>query len=170
MPAMNVPPDSAAAPVQGTPPDPQAGSARSWLTWVAGAMAVLALALSARFSLVGVLPEKGFPFLTFFPAVILAAFLVGFGPGLLVAVLSVASAWYFFMPPGGSFTGGTSIDEAVTVGLPVTLASSAGSGFFLNRSATTRPTRARSRLRSSNLSVASRPCARCFCCLDGEGR
>ncbi len=47
MPAMNVPPDSAAAPVQGTPPDPQAGSARSWLTWAAGAMAVLALALSA---------------------------------------------------------------------------------------------------------------------------
>ncbi len=44
---MNLPPEPAAAPAPGTPPDPQGGSARAWLAWTAGAMAVLALALSA---------------------------------------------------------------------------------------------------------------------------
>ncbi len=50
MPAMNLPPPSAAAPTQATqatPTDPSTGSSRAWLTWAAGAMAVLALALSA---------------------------------------------------------------------------------------------------------------------------
>jgi len=44
---MNLPPPSAAAPTQATPTDPSTGSSRAWLTWAAGAMAVLALALSA---------------------------------------------------------------------------------------------------------------------------
>ncbi len=43
----------------------------------------------------------GFPFLTFFPAVILSTFFGGLWPGVLVAALSTVSAWYFFIPPAG---------------------------------------------------------------------
>jgi len=63
------------------------------------ALALYAVALAARFMLVGVLPERGFPFLSFFPAVLLATFLAGLWPGLLVAALSTVSAWAFFMGP-----------------------------------------------------------------------
>jgi signal transduction histidine kinase/CheY-like chemotaxis protein len=59
------------------------------------------IALAARFMLLDVLPARGFPFLSFFPAVLLTAYLVGLGPGLLVAVLSTLSAWAFFMGPTG---------------------------------------------------------------------
>ncbi len=63
------------------------------------------VALAARFMLVEVLPPRGFPFLSFFPAVLLTAYMVGLGPGLLVAILSTISAWAFFMGPSGlSFT------------------------------------------------------------------
>lgn len=45
----------------------------------------------------------GFPFLTFFPAVILTAFLFGLWPGILSAALATGAAWLLFMPdtPGG---------------------------------------------------------------------
>jgi signal transduction histidine kinase/CheY-like chemotaxis protein len=59
------------------------------------------VALAARFMLVDILPARGFPFLSFFPAVLLTAYMVGLGPGLLVAVLSTFSAWGFFMGPAG---------------------------------------------------------------------
>jgi signal transduction histidine kinase/ActR/RegA family two-component response regulator len=65
------------------------------------ALFLFAVALAARFMLVDVLPARGFPFLSFFPAVLLTAYLVGLGPGLLVAVLSTLSAWAFFMGPAG---------------------------------------------------------------------
>ena len=42
----------------------------------------------------------GFPYLTFFPAVIICGFVFGLRQGLLVAVLSGLSAWYFFISPG----------------------------------------------------------------------
>lgn len=45
----------------------------------------------------------GFPYLTFFPAVILASFLFGRGPGLVAALLCGLLAWYFFIPPFHSF-------------------------------------------------------------------
>jgi signal transduction histidine kinase len=60
---------------------------------------LFAVALVARFMLADLLPASGFPFLSFFPAVLLAAYLVGIGPGLLVGVLSTLSAWAFFMGP-----------------------------------------------------------------------
>lgn len=78
-------------------------------------LALFALALSARFSLDGILPERSFPFLTFFLAVILAAYLAGFGPGLLTAVLSVVAAWYFFIPPVGNFAGLSTPDTVALV-------------------------------------------------------
>lgn len=43
----------------------------------------------------------GFPFLTFFPAVILTAFLFGSRAGALTAILSGLVTWYRFIPPTG---------------------------------------------------------------------
>jgi signal transduction histidine kinase/ActR/RegA family two-component response regulator len=63
------------------------------------ALFLFAAALAARFMLVDVLPARGFPFLSFFPAVLLTAYMVGLGPGILVAILSTLSAWAFFMGP-----------------------------------------------------------------------
>lgn len=45
----------------------------------------------------------GFPYLTFFPVVILSSFLFGRGPGMFAAVICGLLAWYFFIPPVGSF-------------------------------------------------------------------
>lgn len=60
------------------------------------------VALGLRLWLDPVLPP-GFPYLTFFPAVIVTAFLAGAGPGTVCAVLSGLAAWYFFIPPMRSF-------------------------------------------------------------------
>lgn len=60
------------------------------------------LALVVRWLLSDDLPP-GFPFLTFFPAVILTAFVAGLGPGVVCATLSGLFAWYFFVPPLHSF-------------------------------------------------------------------
>ncbi len=67
-------------------------------------MAVLLFmaALALRFQIEGILPP-GFPFLTFFPAVVVTAFLCGTGPGILSAGLGFFSAWYFFVTPLYSF-------------------------------------------------------------------
>ncbi|MDJ0387306.1 PAS domain S-box protein [Roseomonas sp. E05] len=67
------------------------------------AIVAVLLALAGRLLLAGVLPPAGFPFLTFFPAVILATLFGGIGPGLLATFLSTAAAKYFFMPALGSF-------------------------------------------------------------------
>jgi signal transduction histidine kinase/CheY-like chemotaxis protein len=63
------------------------------------ALFLFLVALAARFMLVDLLPARGFPFLSFFPAVLLAAYLAGLGPGLLTAFLSTWAAWAFFMGP-----------------------------------------------------------------------
>jgi two-component sensor histidine kinase len=60
------------------------------------------LALVLRLSLGGTLPP-GFPFLTFFPAVIVTAFVAGTRPAVLCAVLSGVAAWFHFIPPFNSF-------------------------------------------------------------------
>ena len=45
----------------------------------------------------------GFPYLTFFPAVVITAYFAGVRPAVLCAVLSGAAAWYFFIPPYHTF-------------------------------------------------------------------
>ncbi|WP_225204658.1 sensor histidine kinase [Novosphingobium huizhouense] len=65
-------------------------------------IALFALGLAVRWAADHLFPP-GFPFLTFFPAVIVATFLAGRGPGVLCAVLSGLAAWYFFVPPVYSF-------------------------------------------------------------------
>jgi PAS domain S-box-containing protein len=54
------------------------------------------IALALRFLIEDSLPP-GFPFLTFFPAVIISAFIAGSGPGLLCNALSLLAAWYWFL-------------------------------------------------------------------------
>lgn len=71
-----------------------------------------AFALAVRFWIDPVLPA-GFPFLTFFPAVVLTTFFAGLRPGLACAVLGGAAAWYFFIPPTRSFL----LDGATAVAL-----------------------------------------------------
>lgn len=61
------------------------------------------LSLWLRFFFDSSLPS-GFPFLTFFPAVILTTVLVGTIPGIIVALLCLLSAWYWFIPPFEVFT------------------------------------------------------------------
>jgi two-component sensor histidine kinase len=61
------------------------------------------IALFVRQALDDSLPP-GFPYLTFFPAVILSAFFFGLRPGITASVLSGLAAWYFFIEPVNSLT------------------------------------------------------------------
>ncbi|HYD14089.1 MAG TPA: response regulator [Allosphingosinicella sp.] len=69
---------------------------RAWLGYPLAILFSLA-ALGLRIQLGDTL--SGFPFLTFFVAVILSAFLGGAGPGLTAAILSALFADYYLMPP-----------------------------------------------------------------------
>lgn len=64
------------------------------------ALASFAVALGLRLALDSSLPS-GFPYLTFFPAVIITAFFGGVGAGMICAVLCGLAAWYWFIPPAG---------------------------------------------------------------------
>jgi two-component sensor histidine kinase len=94
-------------PSASTPP-PRAGERlaplRALPLWAgdAAAAVITVLATGLRFLLDPVLPP-GFPFLTFFPAVILTTFFLGLRPGIVCAVLSGLSAWYYFVDPAYSF-------------------------------------------------------------------
>ena len=66
------------------------------------AVAAFALALIVRFEVGRILPS-GFPYITFFPAIILTTFLAGTRPGVLCAALSGIASWYFFIAPVRSF-------------------------------------------------------------------
>src|SRR5881397_4065585 len=67
-------------------------------------LAAVGLALAGRFGLnAGVLAGKT-PFILFFPAVLAAAVVCGFGPGLLATALSAGLANYFFVAPQREFS------------------------------------------------------------------
>ncbi|WP_435202082.1 sensor histidine kinase [Qipengyuania sp. 902] len=72
--------------------------------WICYGVAIVAsfAGLLVRWAVGGALPE-GFPYITFFPPVILTAFFFGVGPGALAAVLCGLLSWYFFIPPLDSF-------------------------------------------------------------------
>lgn len=65
-------------------------------------IALCLFALWLRWELAGAFPP-GYPFLTFFPAVILSSFLFGPRPGLMAALICGLFAWYFFIGPANSF-------------------------------------------------------------------
>ncbi|MDP8912692.1 MAG: response regulator, partial [Pseudomonadota bacterium] len=88
---------------------------RAWAGYLVAVLLSLA-ALGIRFALGDRL--TGFPFLTFYPAVLAAAFAGGRGPGLLAAALSGALAWYFLVAPVNAF-GFSSIGDVLAIGLYV---------------------------------------------------
>jgi len=69
---------------------------------LAGTLTIFGLAWLGRVLVNDLLPP-GFPYVTFFPAVVLSAFLFGVRFGSLSAVLCGLVAWYYFVPPIHSF-------------------------------------------------------------------
>lgn len=70
------------------------------------AVAMTVFAVALRFLLDPMLPP-GFPYLTFFPSVIITGFVWGIFPAVTGAILSGFAAWYWFIPPVGSFSLGS---------------------------------------------------------------
>jgi K+-sensing histidine kinase KdpD len=67
-------------------------------------LAVLAVVLTILLRLaVGWYVSDSVTFTTFFIAIIIAAFVGGFWPGMVAVVLSAVSGWYLFLPPAFSF-------------------------------------------------------------------
>lgn len=66
------------------------------------ALLAAGLAILARFGLHDLLPA-GFPYLTFFPAVVVCAYYLGLRPAILCAVICGLAAWYWFIPPFAAF-------------------------------------------------------------------
>jgi two-component sensor histidine kinase len=67
-------------------------------------LAVLAVALAILLRLAaGSYVSDSVTFTTFFIAIIMAAFVGGFWPGMVAVILSALSGWYLFLPPAFSF-------------------------------------------------------------------
>lgn len=66
------------------------------------ALTLFAVALIVRLIINDDLPS-GFPYLTFFPAVIIATLICGLWPGIISAILSGFASWYFFIAPAYTF-------------------------------------------------------------------
>jgi two-component sensor histidine kinase len=73
---------------------------RPWLSHSL-AFAILLVALGFRLTFDPVL--QGLPFITFFPAIVIAGLLGGVQLGVAVTVMSALFAWYWLLPPGASF-------------------------------------------------------------------
>jgi two-component sensor histidine kinase len=67
------------------------------IRWLMAAV-LFGIALTIRFSL-GQL-HGAIPFLSFYPAILIAAVLLGWKEAIFVLVLSLSAGWYFFLPPG----------------------------------------------------------------------
>ncbi|PIB95912.1 histidine kinase [Caulobacter sp. X] len=66
------------------------------------AAALAGLSFLLRLGLDGFFPP-GFPYLTFFPAVVVCAYFLGLRPAILCATLCGLAAWYFFVSPTPGF-------------------------------------------------------------------
>lgn len=77
------------------------------------AMLSLAIATSLRWVLNEQL-TSGFPFLTFFPAVIMTTFLCGLGPGIAVGIGSFLASWLLFLSEPGQVT--LTVEAALAMG------------------------------------------------------
>ncbi|MET0534274.1 MAG: response regulator [Steroidobacter sp.] len=91
--------------------------------WLGYAFAILtsAAAMYVRVLLSGVL--EGFPFITFFVALVFTAFVFGWRPGLLCAVLGGIISAYFLLPPEWSPTVREGISNWIGMGFYVVLTS-----------------------------------------------
>jgi two-component sensor histidine kinase len=68
----------------------------------AGTIGLVAASLGVRFAVNNLVPA-GFPFVTFFPAVILSSFLFGIFNGAIAGVLCAMAAYWFFIAPANHF-------------------------------------------------------------------
>lgn len=75
--------------------------ARRWHVY-ALATGLCVTAFAIRFFVQSAMPI-GYPFVSFFPAVILTSFLFGVRPGIYAGILCGLLSWYFFIPPGWGF-------------------------------------------------------------------
>jgi len=64
------------------------------------AIAAFGVAFGFRYGLAPWFPP-GFPYLTFFPAVVLVAYFAGLRPAILTATLSALASWWFWIGPTG---------------------------------------------------------------------
>jgi two-component sensor histidine kinase len=76
-----------------------------WRDWpvaqTVGTLVLVALSLTLRFSVINLVPA-GFPFVTFFPAVILSGFLFRVRNGAIAAILCGFAAYWFFIAPANN--------------------------------------------------------------------
>ncbi len=72
------------------------------VTQTLGTLALVGTSLGIRFAVDHLIPP-GFPYVTFFPAVILSGFLFGVRNGVLAGLLSGMSAWWFFIAPAAGY-------------------------------------------------------------------
>lgn len=77
-------------------------------------IAAFLVAFLARSAIDPYLPP-GIPFLTFFPAVVLSAYLCGIYAGIVCATLSGVAAWYCFIPPHNAFAPNGSVALALAL-------------------------------------------------------
>jgi two-component system, sensor histidine kinase PdtaS len=75
---------------------------RNGVAGYAAAVIITTAAIGVRLAFQDVF--QGFPFITLFPAAILAAYVAGLGPGLFALVLGGLGAWYFLVPEVHTFT------------------------------------------------------------------
>jgi PAS domain S-box-containing protein len=73
---------------------------RAWLRSFAVALLIYAAAVAARFLLNEIVPER-LPFITFFPAVLLAAFFCGLWPAVAVLLAAAVTGLWWADPPTG---------------------------------------------------------------------
>jgi two-component sensor histidine kinase len=77
-----------------------------WRRWpiaqTAGTLVLVAVSLGVRFAVDRLIPA-GFPFVTFFPAVILSGFLFGVRNGAVAGLFCGIAAWLFFIAPGNHY-------------------------------------------------------------------
>jgi PAS domain S-box-containing protein len=100
-----------------------------WVKSYAVAILLVAASLFCRLSLQPWLGVK-VPYLQFFPAIMLAAWFGGFGPGLVATALSAMLAVYFFVPPVGSLG---IADPTDVVSLVLFIVTAAGISWFNHR-------------------------------------
>ncbi|SUE63396.1 DUF4118 domain-containing protein [Roseomonas gilardii] len=75
---------------------------RPLLIW-GTSLLLVAAGLGLRLALDGVMTPGSYPLVTFLPAVLIAAMMGGFWPGMVATVLSCLASWFFLLEPAGRF-------------------------------------------------------------------
>ena len=84
---------------------------RPWPIAYGAAVVATIVAVLLRAALTPLIGENAVPFITFFPAVLFAAWYGGFRPAALSIFLSALAADYYFVSPVHSFQFSNSVDQ-----------------------------------------------------------